>query len=100
MVVVLGVVDDHVDDLDPAVEGPARTDKEVVPVEDLQDVGFELFEQDAFLLFLLDDGKEHLASAFDQETVLGFVLDDGEDAQYELADLLEKRDLVFVNYSE
>jgi hypothetical protein len=43
VVVVFGVVDDHIDDLDPAVESAAGTNEEVILVEHLEDVSLELF---------------------------------------------------------
>lgn len=46
MIVILIVINDHVDDAYPTVEGAAGADEEVVTVEDLEDVGFELFEED------------------------------------------------------
>jgi hypothetical protein len=44
MVMVFCVVNDHVNNFDPAMKGTTGTNKEVVTVEYLQDVGFELFE--------------------------------------------------------
>jgi hypothetical protein len=42
-VVVFVVIYNHIDNLHPAMEGPARTYEEVIFVEYLQNVAFELF---------------------------------------------------------
>lgn len=89
MVMIFCIIDNHVNDLDPTMKGAARTYKKVIPIKHLQYIRLKLFEQHAFLLFLLDNWQQDLTGTLYEQTVLCFVLNNGEDAQYELADLLE-----------
>lgn len=50
MIMVLVIIDDHIDNFDPAMQSSTWTNEEIILVKDLKNIIFKLLQEHVFLL--------------------------------------------------
>ena len=65
------IIDDHIDNFNPAMQSLTRTDKKIIFIKNIQNIIFQLFRK---TMPFLNKKHGNLASAINKHTILCFIL--------------------------